>query len=108
MIITEPFGSTQQVIAVFLTSKKPNSDLTVVLSSGDHRFIKHDTVISYADARIFNKENIIIRIRERDFQPHDSLSNDMISAIQEGLIVSPRTPRNIKKIFRDYQEETSN
>ena len=90
------------MIAVFLTSKKPNSDLTVVLSCGDHRFINHDTVISYADAKLFHKENIIKRIQERDFQQHDNFSSVIIAAIQKGLIHSPRTPRDIKKVFIDY------
>lgn len=87
------------MIIVSLTSKKPHSDTTVVLSPNNHRFIKHDTVISYADARIVHSQYIKQRIQERDFEPRDGFSDDVIRVIQQGLLDSPRTPRDIKKMF---------
>ena len=99
VIITEPFGSPEKVIIVNLTSKKPHSDTTVVLLSNDHRFIKHETVINYADARIVCSDSIKLRVRERDIEPRDSFRDEVIQKIQEGLIDSPRTPRDMKKTF---------
>ena len=99
MIITEPFGSPEQVIIVLLSSKKSHSDTTVVLSTEDHKFIKHDTVVSYARSRIMPCEHIMARIQQRDFRPHDNFQNDVIRKIQHGLINSVHTPRNIKNAF---------
>ena len=108
VIITEPFGSPEQVIIVNLTSKKPSSDTTVVLSPNDHTFIKHETVISYSDARIVFSDYIKLRVQERDVELRDSFHHDVIQVIQHGLLESPRTPRNIKKIFIDsVQAESS-
>ena len=101
VIITEPFGSPEQVIIVNLTSKKSHSDTTVVLSPNDHTFIKHETVISYDYARIVFSDNIKQRVQERDVEPRDSFRGDVIQKIQQGLLDSPRTPRDIKKIFND-------
>ena len=99
VIITEPFGSPEQVIIVNLTSKRPHSDTTVILLPNDHSFIKHETVISYDDARIVCSDNIKLRVQERDFEPHDRFRDGVIQAIQQGLLDSPRTPRDIKKTF---------
>ena len=99
VIITEPFGSPEQVVIVSLTSKKPHSDTTVVLSPKDHSFIKHETVISYADARIVRCEYIKRRVQERDIEPRDGFRDSVIQVIQQGLLDSPRTPRDIKKTF---------
>lgn len=101
VIITEPFGSPEQVIIVNLTTKRSHSDTTVILSPGDHSFIKHETVINYNDARIKNSDDIKLRVHERFFEPRESFRDGVILVIQQGLIDSPRTPRDIKKIFID-------
>jgi len=107
VIVAELFGSPKQVMIVNLTSKKPHSDCTVILSSENHRFIKHDTVISYADAGIVQSEYLIKRIQQGDFKQHDNFNHDVIRIIQQGLIDSPRTPKYIKEIFIDLQNKRS-
>jgi len=99
VITSVPFESPEKVIIVFLTSKKAHSDTTVVLSPEDHDFIKHPTVISYADARIEHSDHIMKRIEERDYDPRKSFSGDVVKTIQQGLIDSPYTPRYIKDAF---------
>lgn len=90
-----------------LTSKKPTSDTTVVLSPDDHDFIKHPTVVSFADAKIHSTENILKRAEERDIEPRCKFRSDTVEAIQQGLMDSPFTPRDIKKIFADSVERRS-
>lgn len=99
VVVCEPFDSPTKVIIVFLTSRKSYSDQTIVLRPQDHDFIRHETVVSYADARIVQTDYIIRRVSERDVKPHDSLRDEVIKVIQQGLINSPRTPRDVKKIF---------
>jgi hypothetical protein len=41
-------------VCVSVTTKRPYSDTTGGLSAGDHPFIKHESVIHYADARILD------------------------------------------------------
>ena len=102
VVITEPSGSPKQVIIVNLTSRKRDSDTTVVLSPEDHSFVKHDTVISYADARISGSAEIVTRIEQRDFEPRKKFRDDVIRKIQNGLLASPRTPKYIKTFFTEY------
>jgi hypothetical protein len=97
--VSEPFGSPEGVIIVNLTSMRPTSDTTVILSVGDHTFIKHETVVNYADARIFEVDNLRMRIQQRDFEPRSAFEPGLVKKLQQGLLNSSRTPRDIKKAF---------
>ncbi len=102
LIITcEPFGTPKSVITVPLSSKKSYSDMTVTLSPNNHDFITKETVINYGYARVYDTEEIKRRIDERDFEPRNKLDIDLVKIIQKGLIESPHTPRDIKKVFAD-------
>jgi hypothetical protein len=99
VIISSPNGEPGQVIIAFLTSKKMNSDTTVILLPDHHKFIKHPTVVSFADARIERTDFIRKRVEERDYEPRERFDEGAISVIQRGLIESPFTPRYIRSYF---------
>lgn len=99
IVIAEPSGIGDDVVVLYLTSRKLHSDTTVILTPKDHPFIKHETVISYADARIMTRESVMRRVAERDFQPHEPFRNDVYRVILKGLLDSPRTPRDTKAKF---------
>jgi len=82
-----------------LTSKKSHSDTTTILMPEDHDFIKHETVVNYATAKIFEVSNIESRIAARDFEPTESFAPEVISRIKEGLRQSTRTENDIKRLF---------
>ena len=56
IVVIELPRSPKEVVIVNLTSRKPNSDTTVVLQSDTHRFVKHETVVNYFDAKIVSKK----------------------------------------------------
>ena len=101
VVISEPSATLEDVIIVNLTSKKPHSDTTTVLTPNDHKFIKHETVINYSDARILNHVDIVKRVRDRLIEPRERFEEDVTRRIQRGLLASPRTPRDIKDFFAD-------
>jgi hypothetical protein len=82
-------SSPNEVLIVYLTTKRQDSDITVILQPGDHDFIRRETVVSYADARIMKKENLINRINSRDFELREPFSADKIQLIQNGILKSP-------------------
>lgn len=100
VIANDPTPETDEVIILFLTTKKETSDTTTILSEGDHNFIKHETVVSYENARIEKRESIQARIAQRDFEPRESFDQSVMIRICEGLLASPRTSREIKKKFK--------
>lgn len=107
-VIAELPGPPEQVVVVKLTSKREGSDTTVVFHSGDHRFIKHDSVISYYDARIFSKDDLVNRIEQKLFEEDDPFPKDKLTVIQQGLLRSPFTEKDIKEACREvFGQESS-
>lgn len=96
VVVAELPGPPVQVVFVSLTSKKIDSDTTVILQSGDHSFIKKDTVISYSDTRQITKDVLIDRIKQKYFGTNDVFDEDKLKIIQDGLLKSPYTPNGIK------------
>jgi hypothetical protein len=101
VVITEPSETLDKVIVVNLTSKKPHSDTTTILTQQHHKFIKHETVVNYSNARFFKHENIIKRAQDRLIEPRDSFDSDTVEKIQRGLLSSPRTPRDIRNFYTE-------
>lgn len=51
IVLTAP-DANNDVVIVNVTSLKNHADQTTILKVGDHPYIKHDSVVLYADARI--------------------------------------------------------
>ncbi len=96
VVIAKLAGPPEHVIVVSLTTKRSGSDETVVLTTGDHPFITHDTAINYSDSREFLKSDLVDRINQKFFKPSKTFSNDKVKIIQQGLLSSPHTPNDIK------------
>ena len=95
----------ERVVAVSLTTKRSDADTTVVFDIGDHQFIKHETVVNYTDARVFNRDELIKRINDKFFEEGQPFKQDKIEQMQQGLLKSTLTPTDIKslceKVFKD-------
>lgn len=105
VVVTKPSKTSNEVIIVNVTSKKQHSDTTTILTSENHKFIKHDSVINYSDARILKHEEIIKRANNRLIETREEFDDDILEKIQKGLLESPRTPRDIRNF---YTENISN
>lgn len=99
---TDPDGIPEKFVMVNLTTKRSNSDTTVILDSKDHRFINHETVVYYLDARFVEVSIIQKAIREGISSFDDDCSNEVLERIQLGLMQSPFTPNKIKMYCREY------
>ncbi|MEH2262386.1 hypothetical protein [Nostoc sp.] len=94
--MTEPDGTPEETVIVNLTTRHPNSDTTVILDSGDHRFIKHETVVNYADALFTKIVSVQNAIKNGLSSFDDDCSSALLERIQIGLLQSPFTPKKIK------------
>jgi hypothetical protein len=90
----------ESVVVVNFTTKKSGKDDTVVLMPQDHRFIRHETVVSYRDARFVEVSRICDYITQGTSRFDDDCSDDLLEKIQDGLLVSPFTPNKVKKYYR--------
>jgi len=57
IVITQP-DADANAVCVSVTTQRSYSDVTVFLKVGDHPFIKHESVIHYADARILDLRKV--------------------------------------------------
>jgi hypothetical protein len=96
VVLTDPDGNPAQVVIANLTTRKADSDDTVVLNVGDHSYIKHETIVYYADARLATVEGIEKIAQFPNYGYHDDCSDELLGKIQQGLLTSRYTPKKVK------------
>ncbi len=58
ILVTDPKSDTGEVVIVNVTSLKPESDRTVIVSPREHPYIRHESVVFFQDARICSSFDI--------------------------------------------------
>lgn len=96
VVVTAPYGNPSCVVIVNLTTKQLHSDTTVVLRSSDHPFINRETVVNYSQAVSVTVERLMGEIEDGIAEPREPLPASVLQAIQQGMLRSPRAPRDIK------------
>ncbi|MGH9508180.1 MAG: hypothetical protein ACRD13_14770 [Terriglobales bacterium] len=88
-------------VIVNVTTLRPRADRTVILSPGDHPFIRHDSVASFQDARIANVALLEQKIGELAGAHRErSCSAELLARLIRGALESPHTKRKIKEKLR--------
>ena len=99
IVITHP-DDAGLAVCVNITTKRSLSDTTVVLDVGDHPFLKHPSVVYYADAQLLDLLRIETAISAKPTSftcvRHKPCSAELILRIQLGAIKSGSTPKKIK------------
>lgn len=95
IVLTEPDPATHQCVIVNVTTLRYAADQTVILQPGDHPFISHPSVISFADAMIVDVRRIEDGIRNRTAKQHARCSNVLLKEIQRGMLGSPFAKRSV-------------
>ena len=107
IVITEP-DADGNAVCVSVTAKRSYSDTTVVLSAGEHPFIKHESAIHYADARILDLEKVqaALDAHTRTFicRSHKPCSEDLLTRVQDGLLKSPYPTKGINSFEYVYHD----
>ena len=93
----DPYG---QVMMVYITSTKI-FDETTILEAGCHSFVKHTSWVKYNNIQIILRSELRSKIMHR----YEHLSKDLIEKIQNGLIKSKRTSRQMKEIYSQWNTE---
>jgi hypothetical protein len=102
VIITSPEEG--EVITVPVTTKRRHSETLVQLAIGDHPFIKWQSVISYAYARIRTVEDIEGSLNCGKANPREPVSPELLKRIRMGLKDSDFTPNGVRRYFASLPE----
>lgn len=96
IVLTAPEGEPPVVVMVNVTTRRPTSDATVILTPGDHSFVKHESVIAFEHASLFEVERLENGLNNGSLSKYPDISDSLFTAVNQGLLNSPRTPQNIK------------
>ena len=97
IVLTEPHEQTLEIVIANLTSYRQGSDTTVIIQPGSHSFVRHTTVVYYADARFVSVTALKQLLKLPNYEFHDDCSKQLLKLIQCGLLNSKFTPNNIKR-----------
>ena len=103
VVLTDP-DDNGFVLVVSLTTLRDrnNTDTTVILSPGDHDFIKHDTVVSYKDAQPVSVAGLRAAQGETVYRQGADCSPSLLERIQQGARKSRFAPRFVKAAVLPY------
>jgi hypothetical protein len=104
-IVTAANPQTDEVIIVNFTTQRPDSDTTVVIQPGEHRFVKHPTVAFFADARTSKLADLQDATVWGQAHQDDPLTPELLRRVQEGLLASQMTPKKIKAAFQEAKNQ---
>jgi hypothetical protein len=99
ILITDP-GQDGLCVLVSVTTRRAKSDTMVCLDKGDHEFIKHPSVITYAYSKIFEVTKLEQMVSRGEAIPKERASQRLISRAQQGMLETDRAPRDVQVFFK--------
>ena len=101
VIISEPSLDKQNVVIVNFTPYDGVEEETCTLDVGDHRFVRHKTVVRYRDAKSVPCSHLQNLEKARMLRRHDPLSAEVLQRVREGASRSDFLPERCRKILDD-------
>ena len=108
VLLTDPVdisGTDKEILLVSLSTVRKNRpyDPTCILMPEDHQFIKHESFVLYAKARIEKADTILRGVSSGKLIPRDMMSHSVVDRICVGLGQSKQAPRKILKFYEAAQ-----
>jgi len=103
VVITPPDQG--EVITVTITTKRQRSESLVKLNVGDHPFIKWQSVVNYAYARIRTVEEIETAIQSGNAKQREPVTEELLKRIRLGLRDSDFTPNGVRHFYNTLEIE---
>ena len=105
VLLTDPIEAPgfegKQVLLVNIASV-PNGlpyDSTCIIQPGEHRFIKHESYVYYAKARIEAANALLRGVKSGQLIPHEIMDHALVKRICDGLQQSPHTTPRILRFY---------
>ncbi|HET8635890.1 MAG TPA: hypothetical protein VFL96_03485 [Acidobacteriaceae bacterium] len=99
IVIAEP-DEAGQLVLVSITTRRAKSDTMVCLDAGDHPFITHPSVITYAYSKIITVTKLAEMVTSGDATPKERASDALVGRAQKGMLETDRAPREVQQLFR--------
>jgi hypothetical protein len=101
ILLNDPVNKEKLVLMVSISTIRPGRfhDTSCLLGVGDHPFIRCDSFVLYAKARIESVKTLEEGVRQQLLLPKDPMDGSVFARICEGLLISRHTPAEIKRFF---------
>lgn len=101
IVLSDPVTDEKVVLLVSISSVKPGrwNDESCLLYPGEHPFIKKDSFVDYASARIELGDKLLRGVKAGKLIPQDPVTEEVFARICAGVMASRRTPRYIRQFF---------
>lgn len=103
VVMTPPSGPAKQVLIVPVCSKHEHSDPTCVIKTGEHPFIRHDSVVEYRRARVdVTAEQLMRGVGKKELVPKEPISEALFARIRAGFQQSRFVKPFARQFLKDY------
>ena len=102
VVATNP-NEDELVAVVNITTLRGAKDQTVVLRSGEHQFVKHDSCVNYTMAEIVKVEKLQERFGSGRAKRHSDMTANLTALVLGGFTASPFTKNRIVDFIRKYK-----
>jgi len=90
VVISDPAADAVNILIVNFTTSRADSDKACILQPGEHPFVKHETSVNYADAKILSKATIELFLNKGLMITHAAVSAALLKRIRDGAAASER------------------
>jgi hypothetical protein len=101
IVITEPDPASDLCGIVSVTTLRNSKDQTVILSVGDHPFIRHESTIFYGDAMIVDAQRLGNEMAAGLAVRRDPCPAATLKLVQQGVSASPFTRPKFLRFCRE-------
>lgn len=103
IVITDPDKDSNQVVVSITTLRFPNSqDTSCILEPGEHKFIKHRSVVDFRRTTIMSFLDIFNGLQKGVLVDMGDISEELLRKIQQAAQASKYIPADIKKLFINF------
>lgn len=98
IVVTET-GTEGRCIVVNVTTLRRGADQTLTLRLGDHPFVRHASVMNYAQSRITTEQILSQQEINGAIEQREPCGEALLRDVRAGFSASPFTPRKILEFF---------
>lgn len=102
LVLDKQTNNKLHVLSVPVSTARESAriDESCMIQPGEHPFIKSESFVEYRNSRIDSTDNLLDRVKEKTFIPHESVTQELLKKIIDGLKVSREIKRHIKDEFK--------
>jgi hypothetical protein len=108
VICNDPDGDGNVALVSVCSVTGTNHDTTCILQQHEHAFLKHESFVLYARAKIVSENSLANGVAQKLMVIHDDMNGQTFLRVFNGVCRSPQTPRKVKKYLGCAEPEAKN